>query len=52
MWHELSLVFHSRQAAQATLGWRAFAREETEASKGLTGIWIDLGERLQSMPVE
>ncbi len=52
MWHELAIVFHSRQAAQATIGWRRFAKEETEASKGVERIWAELGERLESMPVE
>jgi sorting nexin-8 len=52
MWHELAIVFHSRQAAQATLGWRDFAREEAESSAGITKVWEELGERLGAMPVE
>jgi len=52
MWHELSVVFHSRQAAQATLGWRDFAREQREAGRAVAGIWEGLAERLKSMPVE
>ncbi|KAK1922470.1 hypothetical protein DB88DRAFT_495217 [Papiliotrema laurentii] len=52
MWHELALVFHSRQAAQATIAWRQFAREELEASRGVSKVWEELGERLQSMPIE
>jgi sorting nexin-8 len=52
MWHELSVVFHSRQAAQATLGWRAFAKLESEAGGVVTGIWEGLRERLERMPVE
>ena len=52
MWHELAVVFHSRQAAQATLGWREFAREQGEAGEAVDGIWEGLAERLQTMPVE
>jgi len=52
MWHELAVVFHSRQAAQATLGWREFAREQGDAGKAVVGVWEGLAERLKSMPVE
>ena len=52
MWHELAVVFHSRQAAQATLGWREFAREQGEAIGAVGAIWEGLTERLRSMPVE
>lgn len=52
MWHELVVVFHSRQAAQATLGWREFAAADAKAGTGLVSVWEGLSERLQSMPVE
>jgi len=52
MWHELAVVFHSRQAAQTTLGWRAWAAEEVESSRAFIQIWEGLGERLNGMPVE
>jgi sorting nexin-8 len=52
MWHELSVVFHSRQSAQATLGWREFAGHEAEASKTVGAVWESLSERLEAMPVE
>ena len=52
MWHELAVVHHSRQASQATLGWRALVNHEVESVKALTGIWDDLQERLQVMPLE
>jgi sorting nexin-8 len=52
MWHELAVVFHSRQAVQATLGWRAWAAEELESSRGVAQIWEGLAERLERMPVE
>jgi hypothetical protein len=52
MWHELAVVFHSRQSVQATLGWRDFAKNEAEAAKAVTEVWDALSERLQSMPVD
>ena len=52
MWHELALVFHSRQAAQATLDWREFAKDEAEAGRGVSTIWEGLKEQLESMPIE
>lgn len=52
MWHELAVVFHSRQAAQATLGWREFAAAEAKAGASTTSVWEGLSERLQSMPGE
>nr|XP_031862306.1 uncharacterized protein CI109_002271 [Kwoniella shandongensis]KAA5529378.1 hypothetical protein CI109_002271 [Kwoniella shandongensis] len=52
MWHELSVVHHSRQAAQATLGWRQFARDQNVGVKAIGGVWEGLEERLKSMPVE
>ena len=52
MWYELAVVFHSRQAAQTTLGWREFARGQAEADRVVVGIWEGLEERLRSMPVE
>lgn len=52
LWHELSIVLHSRQAAQATLGWRKFAEEKTRAHKGVAGLWQALATRLDDMPVD
>ncbi|ORY26233.1 hypothetical protein BCR39DRAFT_470616 [Naematelia encephala] len=52
MWHELAVVFHSRQAAQATLGWREFAAQQEAGDRALVGIWQALKDRLESMPVE
>jgi len=52
LWHELSVVLHSRQAAQATLGWRTFAAEKTRAHKGVSGLWQALATRLEDMPVD
>ncbi|OCF31380.1 sorting nexin MVP1 [Kwoniella heveanensis BCC8398] len=52
MWHELSVVHHSRQAAQVTLGWREFTRDQVDAMGRLRDVWDHLGERLQGMPVE
>ncbi|WVQ93322.1 hypothetical protein IAU59_000390 [Kwoniella sp. CBS 9459] len=52
MWHELSVVHHSRQAAQVTLGWREFSRDQADAMGRLKDVWDNLGERLQTMPVE
>ncbi|KAK4684468.1 sorting nexin-8, partial [Tremellales sp. Uapishka_1] len=52
MWHELTVVYHSRQAAQATLGWREFGKEELESIEAVEGVWEGLNERLKSMPVE
>lgn len=52
MWHELSVVMHSRQAAQATLGWRAYAAERSGQEKRLEGLWKGLEARLSDMPVE
>jgi sorting nexin-8 len=52
MWHELAVVFHSRQAAQTTLGWRAWTKSQEEAHKALGSVWEDLGEQLKTMPIE
>ncbi|WVQ81437.1 hypothetical protein IAT38_003561 [Cryptococcus sp. DSM 104549] len=52
MWHELAVVHHSRQAAQATLGWRAWARDQREAMGKLEAVWEGLEERLDGMPLE
>ncbi|KAK8843408.1 hypothetical protein IAR55_007065 [Kwoniella newhampshirensis] len=52
MWHELSIVHHSRQAAQATLGWRQFARDQNAGVKAIGGVWEALEERLDAMPVD
>ncbi|KAL1406013.1 Sorting nexin mvp1 [Vanrija albida] len=52
MWHELSVVFHSRQAAAATLGWRAWAGGEHEAAAAETRVWERLIEDLEWMPTD
>lgn len=52
MWHELAVVFHSRQAAQATLGWRSFAQDQVDGAKAIADIWAGLTERLGSMPLD
>jgi sorting nexin-8 len=52
MWHELNVVLHTRQAAQATLGWRAWAKDEAEGTKALNEIWDGVAERLKRMPIE
>lgn len=52
MWHELGVVFHSRQAAQITLGWRGWVKDVEEGQKVVGAVWEELGERLKSMPVE
>lgn len=52
MWHELGVVFHSRQAAQATLGWRAWVGGESRAVGAEGRVWERLGEDLESMPLE
>lgn len=52
MWHELAVVFHSRQAAQSTLGWRAWTKSQEEAHRALGVVWEELGEGLKAMPIE
>ncbi|WVW79221.1 hypothetical protein I302_101187 [Kwoniella bestiolae CBS 10118] len=52
MWHELSVVHHSRQAAQTTLGWREFTNDQIEGTKRLEGVWQGLKDKLEGMPVE
>jgi sorting nexin-8 len=52
MWHELGVVFHSRQAAQTTLGWRGWVKDNEEGQKVVSAVWEELGERLKSMPIE
>jgi sorting nexin-8 len=52
MWHELGVVFHSRQAAQATLGWRAWVGGESGAVRAEGRVWDRLGEDLENMPLE
>ncbi|WWC64149.1 uncharacterized protein I303_106757 [Kwoniella dejecticola CBS 10117] len=52
MWHELSVVFHSRQAAQTTLGWREFTNYQIEGVQRLQSVWEGLKERLEGMPIE
>jgi len=52
MWHELSVVLHSRQSAQATFGWRQYSADRTESAKATAELWGGLYETLQNMPVE
>ncbi len=52
MYHELCVVFHTRQAAQVTLGWRAFVDTELEGGKRLLAIWDGLRDKLIGMPIE
>ena len=52
MWHELAVVFHSKQAAQTTLGWQGWAKSQEEAHKALGNVWEELGESLKTMPIE
>lgn len=52
MWHELSVVFHSMQAAQGTIGWRDFVKDQKERTKRLNSVWQGLEETLESMPLE
>lgn len=52
MWHELSVVFHSRQNAQVTLGWREFVKDQSEANKAMGRVWEDLTERMTRMPLD
>lgn len=52
MWHELAVVLHSRQAAQATLGWRAWVAGEAAAASAEATAWERLGQELESMPLE
>ncbi|WRT68941.1 uncharacterized protein IL334_005923 [Kwoniella shivajii] len=52
MWHELSVVHHSRQAAQTTLGWREFTQDQIHGIKQLESVWEGLKERLEGMPID
>nr|ODN88644.1 sorting nexin MVP1 [Cryptococcus depauperatus CBS 7841] len=52
MWHELSVVFHSREAAQATFGWREFVKDQTVEVKIVADVWGELKKRLEKMPVD
>ncbi|OXB36473.1 sorting nexin MVP1 [Cryptococcus neoformans] len=52
MWHELSVVFHSMQAAQGTMGWRDYVKDQKEMTKRLNSVWQGLEETLESMPLE
>ncbi|KIR58232.1 sorting nexin MVP1 [Cryptococcus bacillisporus CA1873] len=52
MWHELSVVFHSMQAAQGTIGWRDFVKDQKERTKRLNSVWQGLEETLEIMPLE
>lgn len=52
LWHELSVVLHSRQAAQATLTWRAWASGGAHAATSEARIWDRLNEELEQMPLE
>lgn len=52
LWHELSVVLHSRQAAQATLGWRQYATERIVVQKNVESLWKGLSTRLEDMPIE
>lgn len=52
MWHELGVVFHSRQAAQATLGWRAWVAGEHAAARAEGRVWDRLGDDVEEMPLE
>ncbi|TXT06241.1 uncharacterized protein COLE_05572 [Cutaneotrichosporon oleaginosum] len=52
MWHEFGVVFHSRQAAMATLAWRAWVAGESGAVRAEGKVWDRLGEDLENMPLE
>lgn len=52
MYHELTVVFHTRQAAQVTLGWKRYVDDQIKSGKEGLGIWEGLKERLGVMPVE
>ncbi|WWC91329.1 uncharacterized protein L201_006272 [Kwoniella dendrophila CBS 6074] len=52
MWHELSVVFHSRQSAQITLTWKSFTNDEIESNEKIENIWKDLKSNLENMPIE
>lgn len=52
MWHELSVVLHSRQAAFATLSWKGITSAAKGQANDEVGVWGRLGEELEQMPLE
>lgn len=52
MWHELGVVFHSRQSAQATLAWQAWVAGEGAAASAEANVWQRLNDDLENMPLE
>lgn len=52
MWHELGVVLHSRQAAQATLCWRTWVGGEGAAAGAEARVWDRLTDELEHMPLE
>jgi sorting nexin-8 len=52
MWHELAVVFHSRQAAQATLGWQAWIQGTVSSLNSAARVWDRMNEDVENMPLE
>lgn len=52
MWHELAVVLHSRQAAQAALGWRAWVQGARDAVNAESRIWETMSEDVDRMPFD
>jgi sorting nexin-8 len=52
MWHELAVVFHSRQAGQAALGWRAWVQGTLGALDAENRVWERMNDDVGNMPLD
>lgn len=52
MWHEYSVVFHSRNTSLTTLGWQVYVKDRNQTLKAQIGLYEGLESRLQDMPVD
>ncbi|WWC73211.1 uncharacterized protein I206_107177 [Kwoniella pini CBS 10737] len=52
MWHELSIVFHSKQAFQTILNWKNLTNDKIENLKKIENIWKNLKINLENMSIE
>jgi len=52
LWHELAVVFHSRQAAHAALGWKAWVQGNISAVSAEARVWDRMNEDVENMPLD
>lgn len=52
MWHEYSVVFHSRNTSLTTLSWQVYVKDRNQTLKAQIALYEGLEDRLQDMPVD